>query len=241
VEEFTVVAGGGQVTVRNQDGRYRPVATPQGFTDSAFRNAIAAFDSAYRLKGSLPDVDETYAFWPRIAKATYSKLFLTDEFKEALRYRGIEWDIDSGLSNEQAMALLKMTDWTDKRSTAAKLKELRIPFARWEAWLNQPLFKESYRQRMERNFAGAESIALQALIQGADSGKIDAATKLLEITGRWNPAMTQVEDARQVVQTLVESMIRHLKDHPDILHAIQTDVSLSAATLSAMRQKSLEA
>src|SRR5688572_15833275 len=95
-DDFPMIDGG--IKVRSKDGRLSPVKTPLGFTDYVFRSAVAAFDTAYRTLGKLPSVTEVHEFWKRIPLKTYSALFVTPEFKQALEYRGIEWEVDNGLS-----------------------------------------------------------------------------------------------------------------------------------------------
>lgn len=237
MEEIVELVTGAGISVKAPDGSFKQVATPSGFTPAGFRNAVAAFDAAYRLQGSLPGVDEVHRFWPKLSKETYARLFLTEEFKEALRYRGVEWDIDSGLSIEQSFALLSLTNWTDRRSVAVKLKELGIPMARHQAWLRQPLYAESYRQRVEANVnEEAVPTALNALMGNAGSGDFQSAKLLLEITGRWNPSATAVDDARAVVLAAIEAIIRHVPS-AEVRKAILDDIGLTAGTLGAVNQR----
>lgn len=224
----------GGIVVRDPNGAFQPVTTPAGFTDLAFRNAVAAFDSAYRTLGRLPSVDDVFTVWPKVPKVTYSTLFLTDEFKQALRYRGVEWDPDSGLTLEQNMVLLKLTDPTDRRSTSAKLKELGVPMPRYQAWLKQPLFLGSYRKRSEEGLSEAIPMVLNRLIGNAEASDQRAIEKVLEITGRWNPAAQEVENARTIVIKVMEAVVKHVTD-PDIRRAIMADVTVAAGTLGAMQ------
>lgn len=235
-DDISLVSGG--IRVRPKDGRFQVVKTPLGYTDEAFRAAVSAFDSAYRLYGKLPTVDEVHEFWPRIPKSTYSSLFVTDEFQKALEYRGIAWDADSGLSMEQAALLMKLTDFTDKRSLAVKLKELGIPMARYQAWMNQPLFKASYAKRTENLFRDAVPLALNRLLANVDGGDQRAIEKVLEITGRWNPAQQQVEDVKKVVVGLVEAVVRHVAD-PKTRKAIMDDVAAQVASYTLIEQSQL--
>jgi hypothetical protein len=236
-DSFEQVEGG--IQVLEPDGRYRPVSTPLGFTDFAFRNAVAAFDTAYRMLGRTPTVKEVQKFWPRIPTATYSAHYLTPEFKQALEYRGIEWEPESGLSLEQSMALLKLTDPTDRRTTNVKLKELGIPMARFQAWMKQKLFAESYRARSEDNLKDAIPMALNRLIGNAEAGDQKALEKILEMTGRWNPNERQVEDARTVVLKVIESVIKRVTD-PEVRRAILGDVQAEVMSFDILNQRAVE-
>ena len=221
------------IIVRDPDGRFKPVQPPEGFTPLAFRNAVAAYDTAYRTLGKQPTVDEVHIIWPKIPKITYSMLFLTEEFRRALLYRGIEFNHETGLTIEQSMALLKLTDPTDRRMTNTKLKDLGIPMARYQAWMKQPLFIGSYKTQSEAGLKEAVPMVLTKLVGNAETGDQRAIEKVLEITGRWNPAAQQVDDARTVVLAIVESVIKHVQD-AEIRKEIMADVALYAGTLGAI-------
>jgi len=230
--------GDGTLAVREQDGRYHRVVTPPGFSDHAFRNIVAATDTLFRLNGSFPSVTEVQKMWPKATVKTISALFVTEAFKEALEYRGVTQDIDSGLSMEQSMALLKLTDFTDRRSTSTKLRELSIPMARYQAWMKQPLFAEHYRNRTEDQFKDASTLALNKLMANMETGDQRAIEKVLEITGRYNPAQQQIEDVRNILVRIVEAIIRNVPD-PDVRRAIMNDIS--AVTEShALLQRQIE-
>lgn len=233
-DEIAVTDGG--ITIQDKDRRFLRVSTPPGFTDLAFRNAVTAFDNAYRMQGSFPTVDDVHRFFPRITKAAYSRLFLTDEFKQAISYRGYDWDVDNGLSIEQSMALMKITDWTDRRSIKVKLSEMGIPFARWQAWNKNPLFKEMYRRQSENNLDEAIPVATNALISKAESEDIQAIKFIFEVTGRYNPAAQAVEDARTVVMAVLEAVIKHTD--PKTREAILSEVRSTTATISLVPQSS---
>lgn len=230
-EEIIELLTGEGISVRKADGSFQAISGPDGFTAKAFRNAVAAFDAAYRLDGVLPTVERVYKFWPKMAKDAYAKLFLTPEFKEALRYRGVEWEPDSGLSTEQTFALLALTNWTDRRSTTIKLKDLGISMAKHQAWMRQPLYSESYRERTESSFKDAAPMALNRLMGNAEAGDFQSIKLILEATGRWNPNQNAVEDARIVVQALAEAVIAEVTD-PEVRRRIDSRMRLIAGSLT---------
>ena len=230
--------GIGEISVRNPKGSIKRVSTPRGFTDFVFRSAVSAFDTAFRTLGRIPTVDEVHDTWKRIPKATYAAIWVTPEFKQALEYRGIDWEVDSGLSMEQSMLLHKLVDFTDKRSLGAKLKDLGIPMVRYQAWLQSPLFNESLRVRTERMFGEAVPLALQKLLTNMDAGDQRAVEKVLEITGRWNPAQQQVEDVKRVVVAIVESVIKNVADL-EVRRAIMADVQAQVAGYTLLEQSQI--
>lgn len=227
-------SGDGTLTVRDPMGNYRPVETPDGFTDFAFRTIVAAVDTHYRQYGKLPDATETQRIATSYTTKVISSLMMTDEFKLALGYRGVEWKVDSGLSLQQSMALLKLCDWTDSRSTSVKLKELGIPMARYQAWMKQPLFAESYRARTEDALGDAVPLALQKLLGNVEKSDQRAIEKVLEITGRWNPAQQQIEDVRLFVIRCMEAIVKHVPD-PVVRQAIMADIRQASANPEIVR------
>jgi hypothetical protein len=223
----------GGILVRNLAQGFNPVSTPTGYTDIEFRNTVAAAYTFWRQAGKLPTVTDLVNVHSNINAKTYSGILLSDEFKQALAYRGIDWNESAGLSLEQQSVLLKLQDFTDRRSIGAKLKEMGVPMARYQAWLKHPLFRKAVNDAAENVLQEAVAPALTALAGKAAAGEDRAIDKVLEITGRWNPNAQSVEDARVVVMTLLEAIIKHVPD-PEARKAIMSEVSLAAGTLEAL-------
>jgi hypothetical protein len=228
-----IVDRSGGILVRDPKKGFVPVDTPIGFTDLEFRNAVAAAYTHYRGTGKLPTVDDLAEINRTITKKTYSSIILTDEFKKALSYRGVEWNNEAGLTLKQQSVLIKLQDFTDRRSLGVKLRELGVPMARYQAWLKHPLFRKAMNDAAENVLSEAVAPALLALSGKAAAGEDRAIEKLLEISGRWNPNAQSVEDARIVVMTLLEAIIKHVPD-ADVRKAIMSEVSLAAGTLEAL-------
>ena len=227
----------GGIAVRDPKKGFQPVNTPVGYTDKEFRTAVAGAYTFYRQNGKLPTAIDLNKLHPGIATKVYSGLMLSDEFKQALAYRGIEWVEEAGLSLEQQSVILMLQDFTDRRSIGVKLKEIGVPMARYQAWLRQPLFREAVNENAEMAIREAVAPALTALAGKAAAGEDRAIEKVLEISGRWNPNAQSVEDARQVVMSLVEAIIKYVKDE-DVKRAIMSEVSLKADTLKALNGNS---
>lgn len=223
----------GKILVRDPKKGFQPVPTPVGFTDSQFRAGVAAAYTHYRQTGKLPSVSDIHEIHPALSVTQASALLLTDEFKKALEYRGIQWDDKAGLTLEQQSVLIKLSDYTDRRSLGVKLQELGVPMARYQAWLKHPLFRKAINDNAEMALQEAVAPALTALAGKAAAGEDRAIEKVLEISGRWNPNAQSVEDARIVVMALVEAVIKHVKD-PEVKKAIMSEVSLKAVTLEAL-------
>lgn len=211
MDNFELVESG--IRVRDtKSNKISRVETPKGFTDLMFRNVVAAADTAYRLNGKLPDVDDIQFVYKSVPKKTIAAILMTDEFKEALAYRGVEWSDDSGLSMEQQMAITKLSDYTDRRSQAVQLREMGIPFTRYQAWMQQPLFAQVMNKRIEDSVRSANSMVLNRLMGNADASDPRALELLLKITGRWNPDAASLEDAKTVVLSVIEAVMIEEKD-----------------------------
>jgi hypothetical protein len=238
VEEFEQFEGG--VAVHLPNGDVKHIATPEGFTDSAFRGTLAAFHTAYLRNGHIPSVDDIHKLWPKLSKKVISGILGTLGFREALHHRGIQWDPKDGLSMEQQTILLKLSDPFDRRGLASKLKDLSVPMAKFQAWLKQPLFFELYNQHTKANYEEALPAIRQRLIGNAEAGDQRAIELVFAMTGEWNPNQQHLEDARTIVLKVVEAIIRHVKD-AKTREAILSDVTMYAGTLASMgQQKSLE-
>lgn len=227
------------IAVRDTDGRFQRVEIPAGLTSLTFRNGVSAFDTAYRLKGSLPTLDEVHKVWPKITKKTYATLMTSPEFVKAMEYRGVKLDVDSGLSMEQQYALLKLTDLSDRRALGTKLKELGIPHSRYQNWLKEPLFAELLNKATKEAYRDYLPMVRQALVGKAMDGDMKAVELVLNITGEWNPQDQQLEDARTVVMAIVEAVVKHVRD-PETRAQIFADIRATSATLTAIGQRSLE-
>ena len=238
MDEFEQFEGG--VAVHLPDGSTKNIATPVGFTDTAFRGTLAAFHTAYLRNGHIPSVDDIHKLWPKLSKKIISGILGTLEFREALHHRGIQWDAKDGLSMEQQTVLLKLADQFDRRGLASKLKDLGVPMPRFQAWLKQPLYKELYNQHTKANYEEALPAIRQRLIGNAEAGDQRAIELVLAMTGEWNPQQQHLEDARTIVLKVVEAIIKHVKD-VKTREAILSDVSMYAGTLTSMnQQKTLE-
>lgn len=191
------------------DGRVQRSPIPSGFSRETFRNILAAVDVLFRRAGHFPTVDEVYASWPKIPKKTYSAAYATSEFKQALELRGISMSENPGLSAEQGLAILHLSNF-DGRTRKAKLQDLGISTAKFQAWMRQPLFAETYRERAEQNLGDAVPTALNQLVANVEKGDQRAIEKLLEVTGRYNPDQIEVQNAQQVVLIMVESVLKHV-------------------------------
>lgn len=230
----------GGIRVRSEsDGGITVVHTPQGFSDLAFRTAVAGIYTYFMNNGRLPTVDEMFKAWPDLPKKTYAGLFLTEELREALAYRGVAWDSEVGLSLEQQSVLQLLSDPTDRRMLGAKLKQLRVPMPRYQAWLKQPLFAEYLNKQTKAAFVDFLPSIRTVLIGNALAGDDKAIERIFAMTGEWDPSAKTVEDARAVVMSVIESVVMHVKD-PEVRKAILSDTQAAVTSFSVLNTHAIE-
>jgi hypothetical protein len=237
-EPFEQVTNG--IVVHAPNGDTQNIPTPKGYDTRVFKGVLAAFNTAYMRDGKNPDVNTIHAIWPRTTKKNISGILGTLEFKNALQHRGISFDPADGLSMEQHTVLLKLADPFDRRGLTSKLKDLNVPVARFQAWMKQPLFFELFNKQTRDNYVEALPVIRQRLIGNAEAGDQKAIELVFAMTGEWNPAQQNLDDAKTIILKIVEAIIRHVKD-ASVREAILADVSMYAGTLSAVgSQKTLE-
>lgn len=212
--------------VGRADGAVRPIAVPKGITKGTFFRVVAGYDAAFRSVGRKPTVDEVRTLLPHIDKKAIKAVVATNEFAEAMSLRGVGAIAEDGLSPQQAAVLNVLEDFSDPRTLTAKLKACGVSRVQYNAWLTDPLFKSLYERRVEGHLRDAHLTALSTIMQNAENGDQRAAEKVLEINGRYNPQNAELQHARAVVQAMVESIQRHVKD-PEVVEAIIRDVGMA--------------
>lgn len=217
------------VRVKDAEGEYQPVLAPAGYNPIAFRNTLAAFNTAYRRLGRIPSLDEVHALWPRIPKDTVGELMTTPEFKLALVTRGIEPTENMGLSALQHAFLLKVADPFDKRSMSVKLKEFGITAAVYSNWRKYKPFAKALEEQSKAMYEEAMPAIRARLIGKAESGDMPAIQMVFDKTGE-SPKAQELADSKQVVMTLVQAIQKHC-DTPTRL-AILADVQLTLTALN---------
>lgn len=212
--------------VGRADGAVRPIAVPRGVTRGAFYRVVSAYDAAWRALGSRPEVKDVQKLVPQLTKKSVTAVLATDEFAEAMELRGIGFAAEQGLSPQQAAVLNVLENFSDTRALTTKLKDAGVSRPQFNAWLKDPLFRDLYEKRIESHLRDAHLSALGTIMSAAENGDVKAAEKVLEINGRYSPANAELQNARAVVQALVEAIQRHVDD-PETVRAIISEVSMA--------------
>lgn len=223
MEKAFAVTDDGGVSVTTPEGAIARQRVPEDVSPEAFRNALATVDLYWNSEGRIPNAEEAHAVFPRLSKKTFRLVFTKDEFYEALDRRGIRISKEVGLTERQAFALSVLSDYSDKRSTRYRLADIGVAMAEFQAWMRDENFAAVYRQRAENNLKDIVPRAIQVVAENVDSGDLKSAEFALKMTGRYDPNAQEVANARTVVMTLVESIMRRVTD-PEVRAAILGDV-----------------
>lgn len=227
----------GTITVRTPGSKIQRVKTPSGIADVAFRNALATVQVLYNETGAFPTIEDCVERWPVIPRATWAKIFATEQFEKALEYHGIAFEPGLGLSYEQNMVLLALADHSDRRTIGNKLKDLGVPMSRFQSWMRDDVFSTSRKRMAENSLKDSEALLVEKVITRADEGDMSAIKLGLEMTGRYNPNAASVADARVIVQTIIELLIEELSDDPEKLRRIMLGIESRAVGYSVPIQQ----
>lgn len=221
-----LVAEDGEVYSRTADGQVVPLKVPAGIDSKVFRRVLATVDILYRRTGKTPTVHEAYVEWPKIPKKTYGSVFATQEFRDALTLRGITYDERLGLTEEQQLAILALTDPTEQRSTKTVLTGMGIPMGKYQAWMRNAQFSRELERRTEETTRQLKNAAIMRLNANVDKGDQRAVEFALALTGRYSPNQAAVQDAMTVVNALLEAVQKHVD--PSTMSAIVKEVKAKA-------------
>lgn len=223
---------GRDIVVRNVDGRVESAPVPRGVSPEAFRHVLAAVDVHWASAGIYPTPAQAHKYFPKIPLKTFSTVMGMPEFQKALELRGIQADREDGLTEQQAFALTLLSDPSDTRRRSVKLADLGVPPAQFRAWMRQPLFASLLHERAEGDLKDAIPMAIQGIVANAESGSLSAQQFILKMTGRYDPDTAEVQNARQVVLTMVESIMKHTD--PETRKAILGDVEAKMQSITIM-------
>lgn len=231
----------GELKVVDLTGGFQPVRTPEGLSVGLFRTIVSAIHMYYLHESAMPSFDELLETYPRLNKEKLLIAWRSEELTTALRYRGLEWKTDGGLTIQQDHTLMALSDPTDKRSQASILRNLGVSGTTFRTWMKNPLFADRLHRASVANYEDFLPLARNALIQQATEGKLPAIELLFQITGEWSPETQAIGDLKAVMQTLVESIVRNVHD-PEAKAAILADAEAALLTLrlTPTTQRALE-
>ena len=222
-----------------KDNWWVGLATPEGVSANWFRTLLNNSYMHYISTGESPTVDSLYGLTNgKFTKGKLAKIMATKEFKNGLKFRGIPVNDTIGLTAEQGYVLSLLTDVTDRRPVGAKLKQCGVSYAKYRAWLKQPAFS-SYMQNVTENALTEHAGDINTvLVNKALNGDLNSIKYVHELSGRHDPNHQQLQDLRVVMDTIIESIMRHVKDTSTI-QAINADINLALHGKTPTRAKQI--
>jgi hypothetical protein len=208
-----------------------PVTPPEGVSISAFLLLLSNAYALYVTKGSYDN--DALQVRTGLAPGTIAKVLSSPEFKYALRLRGV-FPNSTGLTREQDLVLLALTDPSDGKTLQQKLRACQVSFATYRAWMKQPVFKMQMDAMTESTLSD-NSHALVQLDKLAGEGDLGAIKFKLELNGRYDPNKQQNIDVIAMMSMMLDIMARHVRD-PETLAAISSDMGQLASQLKLTPQ-----
>lgn len=156
---------------------------------------------------------------------------------KALDDRGIPWRQHSQdeLTATQVAAAITVMNMVDDRPIADKLDQLGITTVQYQAWLNDPQFKNLVNNLADQNLTNIRPAAITEFTKKINQGDWNAIKYWLETTGELKG--NDAPQSEVLLPRLIEILQKHIKD-PEILMAIAQDMKLAAAnrTLEVVAQ-----
>jgi len=203
----------------------------KGVSEDQLRRVVNAADLAYKTKRAgeiLPSIDKIAAL-AGVRANTVTRVVNSQEGKNALLKRGIRWTTNINLAGiltpEQILAISIITDPSNRKPLNEKLKQAGISHAQYKAWMKQPVFAEKMNEIGEALLGEHIATVHTKLVERASAGEYQAMRLFYEVSGRHDPAQKQMVDVVRIVQLVLETITRHVRD-PETLSGITQDIDV---------------
>lgn len=198
-----------------------PIPVPDGITPRAFRLAVIAAYAEYVMAGAV--TLDGVAGRSGLHKPLIARIIATYEFRKAVETRGVLLpESFTGLSEAQDLFLAIYLDPFDGLTMSQKLKKAGVSSVQYRAWLRNPVFAEQVRRGADQILHSSDEAVVQ-LSRKAGEGDLNAIKFLFEVNGKYNPHQQQAIDVVMIMQGVLESLSRHVKD-PSTLLAVSQDL-----------------
>ena len=197
--------------------------TPANCSAVSFRDVLAGASAAYTIHKSVPTIEQIAVFCTCRSK-TISKVVATTEFKAVMAQRGFPFD-QAKLSPEQYFAVGIITDPSNRKTLAVKLKQAGISYGQYRGWLKQPHFRD-YISKVTEDMLGEHVQDVHTrVVERATSGDMAAIKLYYELTGRHDPQRQQMVDLQGIIGLMLEVITRYVPD-TKALSSITKDIDL---------------
>lgn len=198
----------------------------------AIRNLAYTAEYIYKLWPT--DPSEEWRAGKRPSITAIQQYMSTSHYREGMYERGVEITTAETLTQEQTAAMMVLTDTSDHRSPAAKLKALGITSAKHRAWLKQKPYNDAFNQLASETIKEGIPQAKVKLAEAATRGDLSAIKFLFEYTGEYNPSQQQAIDAQQLVSVMVDAAQEVMGHDKELLQEYINLVKLKAQSVKGM-------
>lgn len=221
------------------DKRRRQYYALKNVLSKTEKDLIAFYELQWFLRHSVPTIEEVTQHLkkdhPQIKQTSVNFYLQHPSVVKALNKRGIPWRQHSqeDLTATQVAAAVTMMNFSDTRSNSEKLDQLGINSATYNAWLNDPQFKNLIDNLADQNLANIRPTAITEFTKKINQGDWNAIRFWLETTGEMQGNnQTQSE---QLLIAIIEIIQTHVKDEA-VMFAIARDIQKAAGnrTLEAV-------
>lgn len=152
-----------------------------------------------------------------LAPGDMAELLETELFRQALEDRGIPDSGASYLTGEQMAALIVLQDHSIRHPERKRLQMAGISWAKFQGWLQQPLFRREYRELQRRILEVATERSDAVLAQLIDDGNIRAIEYANAMTGKYDPATREAQNTVSILSMVMSVMQKHVTDEVTLL------------------------
>lgn len=195
------------------------------------KEELASFiELLYWRNGTVPTVKEiNNSFDLSLTEAQYQSFLENPKIKDYLvNKRNVPLEATARLTAKQLDWIKVVTDATDPRPVALKMKETGVSRADLTKWHTDLFFQQVMYEQSTRSFQSARHGVLRALAIEAMGGNVSAMKIYLQMTGDFQEqSSSKVEvqvthELRQTINVVLDILQRHCT--PEVIDAVATEI-----------------
>lgn len=191
---------------KEEDGKsFQTYKDSRSFT----ADVISFIERVYFDTGDLPEykiLHETFKDYPEAPRRIKGWVEIVDGIREQIEVRGLPTfrTADNYLEPAFITACNIILNIQDTRSDSAKLKELGLSTAKWNAWLKSKKYNDYYRERADKVFDQEIQVeAKRTVAKLVKNGDLSAVKYLNE----WNGTYRQADNTTLLMQTFMSAIL----------------------------------
>ncbi len=175
------------------------------------KDFIEYYNLQWVMRHRVPSIEEVAQFC-KIPQTTANFYLSKNNIQKALQNRGIPWQQHSRemLTHQQIACAIVMMNFADTRSNATKLDQLGVNPTQYQAWLQDPNFKNLITNLSEQNLSNIKETAVGELTKKIYAGDWQAVRFYLETTGTIE--RNDAPQSEQIMRFLLEIIQEEVKD-----------------------------